>query len=66
MTAPTHAAPKVSYEVRYVGAPYGEGESGELLSRHRTREAAEDARRRLQSNPRYYGSNTRIVEVVRG
>jgi hypothetical protein len=51
------------YEVRYVGAPYGDNESGETVSRHRTLDAAGAAVRKLQSNPRYYGSNTRIAEV---
>ncbi len=56
--------PPSRFELRYVGAPYGENESGELLSRWPSMEAAERARRRLQDNPRYYGSNTRVVEVT--
>jgi hypothetical protein len=50
------------WTVCYVGAPYGDDESGEIVSRHRTREAAEEAHRKLQSDPHYYGSNS----VVRG
>ncbi len=46
--------------VVYVGAPFGLNEAGEVVSRHRTEEAAEKARRKLQDNPKYYGSNTRI------
>lgn len=57
---------RVSYEVRYVGAPYGENESGEVVSRHRSPEAARAARARLQDNPRYYGSNTRVARVEGG
>lgn len=57
------AAMKTTWEVRYVGAPYGEDERGETVSRHRTEEAATDARRKLQGNPRYYGSNSRVVRV---
>ena len=46
--------------VVYCGAPYGEGESGEVVSTHRTEEAAEKARIKLQSNPKYYGSNSKV------
>jgi hypothetical protein len=59
-------AKSVSYQVRYVGAPYGENESGEIVSTHRTEEAALRARAKLQSNPRYYGSNSTVVRVVDG
>jgi hypothetical protein len=57
-------AQSTRYELRYQGAPYCEGEAGELVSWHRTREAAEAALRRLRSSPKHYG-NTRIVEVQR-
>lgn len=56
----------IRYEVRYVGAPYGLGEAGETISRHRTLEAAEAAREKLQVNPRYYGLNTKVVTIVDG
>jgi hypothetical protein len=45
------------YEVRYVG----DNESVETVSRHRTLAAADAARAKLQTNPRYQGSNTRIA-----
>jgi hypothetical protein len=51
--------------VVYVGSPYGEGESGEIVSRHRSEEAAEEARSRLQNNPKYYGQNTIVRRQVR-
>ncbi len=57
---------KATYEVRYVGAPYGEGESGHTISRHRTREAALSALQKGQSDPHTYGSNSRVVKVVGG
>jgi hypothetical protein len=50
------------WAVVYVGAPYGDGE-GEVVSRHRTEEKADEARRELQSNPRYYGSNSVVRQV---
>jgi hypothetical protein len=46
--------------VVYCGAPYGENELGEVVSRHRTEEAATAARVKLQDNPKYYGSNSRV------
>lgn len=49
------------YEVRYVGAPYGDNESGHLMSWHRTREAAERAARKLSEWANYY-NHVRIVE----
>ncbi len=51
------------WAVVYVGAPYGENEQGEVVSRHRSEEAAVKARRKLQSNPRYYGSNSAVRQV---
>jgi hypothetical protein len=54
---------KVTWCVMYVGAPYGIGESGEVVSRHRTEEAAQRAYARLQSNPKYYGSNSCVVRI---
>ena len=66
MTETTKTTTKMTYEVRYVGAPYGENEQGELVSSHRTFEAAGAARRKLQKNPRYYGSNTKIAVVYNG
>lgn len=55
------------YEVRYQGAPYSDNESGELVSRHLTREAAEKALRALlRLYPARHHGNTRIVEKVRG
>ena len=52
------------WAVVYVGAPYGEGEFGEVVSRHRTEEAARAALAKLRDNPRYYGSNAAVKEVV--
>lgn len=46
--------------VVYCGAPYGDNELGEIVSRHKTESAALAARDRLQSNPKYYGSNSRV------
>lgn len=51
------------WAVVYVGAPYGEGESGEVVSRHRTEDEANEARVELQDNPKYYGSNTVVRKV---
>jgi hypothetical protein len=45
--APRGRREMYKFEVRYVGAPYGEGEAGHVVSRHRTREAAERALFRL-------------------
>lgn len=54
------------YEVRYQGAPYGDNEQGELVSRHLTREAAEKALRALlKLYPARHHGNTRIVETRR-
>lgn len=54
--------PKTVWCVVYCGAPYGESESGHTVSRHRTEAAARAARAKLQNNPRYYGSNSRVEE----
>jgi len=54
------------YAVVYVGAPYGDNEAGEIVSRHRTYDAAVAARTKLQDNPRYYGSNSTIRRVTGG
>lgn len=51
---------KTVWCVVYCGAPYGIGESGHVVSRHRTEEAAKKAHAALQSNPHYYGSNSRV------
>lgn len=51
------------WAVVYVGAPYGENESGEIVSRHRSEEAAIAARQKLQGSPRYYGSSTKVLRV---
>jgi len=56
---------KTTFEVRYIGAPYGMNESGEVVSRHRTIETAERAARKLQTSPKYYRS-VRIVRKVKG
>jgi hypothetical protein len=48
--------------VIYCGAPYGDNESGEVVSRHRSEEAATEARHKLQSNPKYYGRNSRVEQ----
>ena len=56
---------KTTFEVRYVGAPYGENESGHVVSRHRTLEAAERSAAKLQTSPKYYRS-VRIVRKVKG
>ena len=56
---------KTTFEVRYIGAPYGMNESGEVVSRHRTIETAERAARKLQTSPKYY-RNVKIVEIRRG
>lgn len=54
----------INYEIHYVGAPYGEGES-ELLSSHKSAEAAAEELRRLRRvSPRYYGSNAAVFRVV--
>ena len=53
---------KPMFAVVYVGAPYGDNELGQVVSRHRSREAAENAVRELQTSPRYYG-NVLIREV---
>lgn len=52
------------WAVVYVGAPYGENESGEIVSRHKSEEAAVAARQKLQDNPRYYGSNTKVRKLT--
>jgi len=51
------------WAVVYVGAPYGENETGEIVSRHRSYCAAFIAWRKLQSRPRYYGKNSQIVRI---
>jgi hypothetical protein len=51
--------------VVFVGAPYGDNEQGEIVSRHRSEEAAMEARRRLQNNPKYHGMNTVVRRLVR-
>jgi len=51
------------FEVRYVGAPYGLNEDGEIVSRHKTYANAVYACNNLQDNPRYYGDNSRIVHM---
>ena len=45
-----------TYEVRYVGAPYGTDESGRIVSRHKTARAALSAMRKLQNSPKYHGN----------
>lgn len=55
---------RVSYEIRYVGAPYGIGEAGELISLHWRREAAEKKLHELRKDARYYGSNTVMNRVL--
>jgi hypothetical protein len=50
------------YGVFYVGAPYGENEMGELISKHKSMQAAEAARQKLQWMTKYYGLNTKIME----
>jgi hypothetical protein len=52
-------AQSTRYELRYQGAPYCEGEAGELVSWHRTREAAEAIRRAARLNATLY-RNSRI------
>ncbi len=55
----------VNYEIRYLGAPYGEGEAGELVSGHKSHEkAAAELYRLCRSNARYYGSNAIVVRVI--
>lgn len=51
------------WEVRYVGAPYGTSDYGEVLSRHKSYEAAVDARQRLQEDPRFYGACTVVAPI---
>lgn len=50
------------YGIFYVGAPYGENETGELVSKHKTEVKAKEQRAKLQDQARYYGSNTIIRE----
>lgn len=52
--------------VVYTGAPYGLDEAGEIVSRHRTEEAALEAlRRSRRSSSRLYGSNGCVRFVAR-
>ncbi len=51
------------WAVVYIGAPYGSNEFGEIVSKHRTAEAARAALAKLQSNPRYYGNNATVKEL---
>jgi hypothetical protein len=48
--------------VVYCGAPYGDNEFGEVVSKHRTEEAAEEALRKARriSPARYHGGNGRV------
>lgn len=57
-------ATKSIWVVYYVGAVYGNDKIGEVVSRHRTEDAAIAFRLKLQSNPRFYGSNTTVREVA--
>ncbi len=54
-----------AWAVVYVGAPYGDNEQGEVVSRHRSEDAAHKALAKLQDNPRYYGSNARVRQIVK-
>lgn len=58
-------AKKTVWAVVYIGAPYGIGEFGEVVSRHRSEGAAMVALAKLQSNPRYYGSNTTVKQIAK-
>jgi hypothetical protein len=52
--------------VVYTGAPYGLDEAGEVVSRHRTEEAALEALRRSRRvSSRLYGSNGCVRFVTR-
>lgn len=51
---------KTTWCVIYCGAPYGIGEAGHVVSRHRTEDAARKALAALQTSPKYYGSNSRV------
>ena len=59
MNATSNKTTRETWAVIYCGAPYGDTEF-EVVSRHRTRDAADAAHRKLQSDPRYYGSNSRV------
>ena len=52
------------YIVVYCGAPYGEGEAGEIVSRHHTLIKARESRNKMQSSPKYYGANSKIMELT--
>lgn len=58
--------PAKRYAVFFVGAPFGENEEGELLSKHDTARDAIERRYTLQGHPQYYGANTKIKVLVDG
>ena len=55
-----------AYGVFYCGAPYGDNETGELVSTHRSLKAADFACGKLRGSPKYYGSNTRVMLKING
>ena len=54
----------MKYIVVYCGAPYQEGDAGEIVSRHHTFAKAKESRDKLQGTPKYYGANSKIMVLT--
>ena len=65
MTTTTTSRP-TAYAVFYCGAPYGDDETGELVSRHRTLSAARLAHTKLQDSLKYHGTDSRVMLKING
>ena len=63
MTTTTTTSQPTAYAVFYCGAPYGDNETGHVVSNHRSLEAAELA---MHGHPACYGSNGRVMAKVNG
>ena len=53
-----------THEIAYIGAPFGESESGYVVSRHRTLAAAERAYRRLTTRLETWSGRTERVRTT--